>query len=49
VFGARPLRRYLQRHLETRLARALLAGEVAEGATLTFTVRDGALVPSPAS
>jgi ATP-dependent Clp protease ATP-binding subunit ClpB len=49
VFGARPLRRYLQRHLETRLARALLAGEVAEGATLTFTVRDGALVPSPTS
>jgi ATP-dependent Clp protease ATP-binding subunit ClpB len=49
VFGARPLRRYLQRHLETRLARALLAGEVAEGATLTFTVRDGALVPSAAS
>jgi ATP-dependent Clp protease ATP-binding subunit ClpB len=49
VFGARPLRRYLQRHLETRLARALLAGEVAEGATLTFTVRDGVLVPLPAS
>jgi ATP-dependent Clp protease ATP-binding subunit ClpB len=49
VFGARPLRRYLQRHLETRLARALLAGEVAEGATLTFTVRDGALVPAAAS
>ena len=46
VFGARPLRRFLQRHLETRLARALLAGEVAEGAALGFTVRDGALVPA---
>jgi len=48
VFGARPLRRFLQRHLETWLARALLAGEVAEGVTLTFTVREGALVPVPA-
>lgn len=28
AFGARPLRRYLQRELETKLARALLAGEV---------------------
>jgi ATP-dependent Clp protease ATP-binding subunit ClpB len=45
VFGARPLRRFLQRHLETRLARALLAGEVTEGAALTFTVREGELVP----
>ena len=49
VFGARPLRRFLQRHLETRLARALLAGEVTEGAALTFTVREGALVPAGAS
>jgi len=48
VFGARPLRRFLQRRLETWLARALLAGEVAEGVTLTFTVREGALVPVPA-
>ena len=46
VFGARPLRRFLQRHLETRLARALLAGEVTEGAALTFTVRAGELVPA---
>jgi ATP-dependent Clp protease ATP-binding subunit ClpB len=26
VFGARPLKRFLQRHVETRLARALIAG-----------------------
>ncbi|MFH1497408.1 MAG: AAA family ATPase, partial [Verrucomicrobiota bacterium] len=43
VFGARPLKRFLQRQLETRLARALVAGEVAEGATVTFDVRDDAL------
>jgi len=45
VFGARPLKRFLQRHLETRLARALIAGEVSEGSTLTFTVKDDQLAP----
>ncbi|HYC71755.1 MAG TPA: ATP-dependent chaperone ClpB [Opitutaceae bacterium] len=38
VFGARPLKRFLQRHLETRLARALIAGEVGEDSTVTFGV-----------
>ncbi|MEM9915147.1 MAG: ATP-dependent chaperone ClpB [Planctomycetota bacterium] len=36
VYGARPLRRYLQRQLETRLAKALVAGEVPDGSTVTF-------------
>ena len=31
VFGVRPLKRFLQRHVETKLARALIASEVAEG------------------
>ena len=44
VFGARPLKRFLQRQLETRLARALVAGEIAEGATVKFAVKDGELV-----
>jgi ATP-dependent Clp protease ATP-binding subunit ClpB len=43
VFGARPLKRFLQRNLETKLARALIAGEVSEGAALTFTVSNDAL------
>jgi ATP-dependent Clp protease ATP-binding subunit ClpB len=43
VFGARPLKRFLQRHVETRLARALVAGEIADGATVRFTVKDDAL------
>ena len=30
VFGARPLKRFLQRNIETKLARALISGEVAE-------------------
>jgi ATP-dependent Clp protease ATP-binding subunit ClpB len=44
VFGARPLKRFLQRQIETTLARALIAGEVAEGATVTFKVKGDALV-----
>jgi ATP-dependent Clp protease ATP-binding subunit ClpB len=32
VYGARPLRRFIQREVETRLARALIAGQAAEGA-----------------
>jgi ATP-dependent Clp protease ATP-binding subunit ClpB len=34
VFGARPLKRYLQREVETRIGRALLAGKVGPGATI---------------
>jgi ATP-dependent Clp protease ATP-binding subunit ClpB len=44
VFGARPLKRFLQRHLETRLARALIAGEIAEDSGVTFVVKNGELV-----
>jgi ATP-dependent Clp protease ATP-binding subunit ClpB len=44
VFGARPLKRFLQRHIETKLARALIGGEVAEGAEVKFSVKDDALV-----
>ena len=44
VFGARPLKRFLQRHLETRLARAIIAGEVGEDSTVTFTMKGEELV-----
>ena len=44
VFGARPLKRSLQRQIETRLARALIAGEVAENSTVTFKVKGEELV-----
>ncbi|HEY8995840.1 MAG TPA: ATP-dependent chaperone ClpB [Lacunisphaera sp.] len=44
VFGARPLKRFLQRHLETRLARALIGGEVTEDSTATFKVKGDELV-----
>ncbi len=44
VFGARPLKRFLQRNIETKLARALIAGEIAEGSEVKFSVKDDALV-----
>ncbi len=46
VFGARPLKRFLQRNIETTLARGLIAGEIGEGRTVTFVVRNEALVPA---
>jgi ATP-dependent Clp protease ATP-binding subunit ClpB len=46
VFGARPLKRYLQRQIETRLARGLISGEIAEGSTVTFSVKNGEWVVS---
>ena len=45
VFGARPLKRFLQRTVETKLARALIAGEVGEGSDLTYTVQNDELTP----
>jgi len=44
VFGARPLKRYLQREIETRLARGLVAGEIKEDSEVKFGVKDDKLV-----
>jgi ATP-dependent Clp protease ATP-binding subunit ClpB len=38
VYGARPLRRFIAREVETRIGRALIAGDVRNGATVTVTV-----------
>jgi ATP-dependent Clp protease ATP-binding subunit ClpB len=43
VYGARPLRRFIQREVETRIGRALLAGDIHDGATIRLDVRDGEL------
>ena len=43
VYGARPLRRYLQRQLESRIARALIAGEASEGAVVEVGVGESGL------
>jgi ATP-dependent Clp protease ATP-binding subunit ClpB len=43
VYGARPLRRFLQRELETRIGRALLKGEVRAGSTIVVDLEAGDL------
>ncbi len=43
VYGARPLKRYLQTHVETRIGRALVAGLVAPGATVAIDAPHGEL------
>ncbi|HTP18142.1 MAG TPA: ATP-dependent chaperone ClpB [Solirubrobacteraceae bacterium] len=44
VYGARPLRRFIQREVETRIGRALIAGEIQDGATVTVDVEQDELV-----
>ena len=41
IYGARPLKRFIQSHVETPIARQILAGTHKAGDTLTFDVRDG--------
>ena len=43
VYGARPLKRFLQRNLETAVAKALLAGEFTAGDTMLVTVDEQGL------
>ena len=44
LYGARPLRRYLQSSVETLIARRILGGDLSAGSTLTVDVQDGELV-----
>jgi len=44
AFGARPLQRHVRRTLEKELTRAILAGELPDGATVRAVDRDGEIV-----
>ncbi len=44
VYGARPLRRYIQREVETRLGRALIAGDILDGALITLDAEGDELI-----
>ena len=44
LYGARPLRRYLQSSVETLIARTILSGDLSAGSILVVDVRDGELV-----
>lgn len=43
VYGARPLKRFLQRNIENTLARALIDGSLCDGQNVLFSVKDDAL------
>ena len=49
AFGARPLRRTVQRYLETPLARKVLAGEIGDGGRFTVDAVEGEIVFDMAS
>ena len=44
AYGARPLRRYVQHTIETKLSKLLLAGRVLPGSTVTADAADGQIV-----
>ena len=44
VYGARPLKRYIQKHVETLTARLILEDKVGAGDTIRIQTKDGALV-----
>ena len=40
VYGARPLKRFIQRNLETKIARSIIAGEIRESQQVTIIVQN---------
>src|SRR5437773_2476311 len=44
VYGARPLKRFLQRHVETPLSRKILSGDVRDNSRVTVEFKKGELV-----
>jgi ATP-dependent Clp protease ATP-binding subunit ClpB len=44
VYGARPLRRFIQHEVETRIGRALLSGDIRDGASIIVDAEDDDLV-----
>ncbi len=46
VYGARPLRRFIAREVETRIGRALLEGDIRDGAVIQVRYTDGELTVS---
>lgn len=43
VYGARPLKRFIQRHIETALSKKLLAGEIRDNSIVTVDYKNGVL------
>ena len=47
VYGARPLKRYIQKHVETLAAKLILAGDLDSGDTIVIDVENGQLTAVP--
>ena len=43
VYGARPLKRYIQKNVETLLAKKILSGDIGQGDEVTLDIKDGVL------
>lgn len=43
IYGARPLKRYIQKYVETLAAKLILAGDLTSGDTISIDVREGQL------
>ena len=43
IYGARPVKRYLQKHFETELGKLIIAGTLMDGQTVKVDVKDGEL------
>jgi ATP-dependent Clp protease ATP-binding subunit ClpB len=40
IYGARPVKRYLQKHIETEIASKIIKGEVKDGETITIDIKN---------
>ena len=43
IYGARPLRRFIQQHVETLIARSLIGGDIVDGAKVTIDASENGL------
>ncbi|MEH7546487.1 MULTISPECIES: ATP-dependent chaperone ClpB [Bacillaceae] len=41
IYGARPLKRYIQRNIETKLAREIIAGKIHDQSTVEISIAEG--------
>ena len=48
IYGARPLKRFIQKHVETLSAKLILSGDVDEGDTIVIDLEDGTLIAKTA-
>jgi len=44
VYGARPLKRFIQQHLETPISRRIIEGNLSDGSQMLAVVEDGSIV-----